>query len=151
MKTRVARGGSEGNNDKEPCSSKFDFSKGNFGNIMITWHGVLIQKVNTNLPDICNCCHKIFSAKNVTMGHTNQPAPDISPKVRTCIALDSKSESDKEGGANGNNNPNDNIKHSTTGSEQYADDKHGDAGNKQGGGSDEPCNDDRPSGSEHGC
>ena len=61
MKNRASRGVSEVENDKGPCtSSKFHFSKGKYGNIVLAWHGVLIRKAKANFQDICAEARKIY-------------------------------------------------------------------------------------------
>jgi hypothetical protein len=88
-KNRAARGGPEAETDKMPCTSKFHFSKGKYGHIVLAWHGVLVQKVK-DFTDICAQARKIFGATNVEPGNTNQV---IDPEVRTRVGLDSESES----------------------------------------------------------
>jgi hypothetical protein len=102
MKNRAARGGSEGDNDKVPSTSKFHFSKGKYGNVVLAWHGVLIQKAKANFQDICAQARKILGATDVEIGkNDNQRAPNVNPEVRTRVGLDSESESDEGNNANG--------------------------------------------------
>ena len=97
MKNRAARGGpAEAETDKVPCTSKFHFSKGKYGHIVLAWHGVLIQKAKANFPDICAQARKISGATNDEAGNGNQVA-HIDPKIRTRVGLDSESESGSEG------------------------------------------------------
>ena len=94
MKNRAARGVSEGENNKGPCtSSKFHFSKGKYGNIVLAWHGVLIRKAKANFRDICAEAQKIYG---VTDGG-NQPAQaQVDLEIRTRVSLDSESEGDDD-------------------------------------------------------
>jgi hypothetical protein len=94
MKNRAARG-SEVENDKAPCTSKFHFSKGKYGHIVHAWHGVLIQKAEANLLDICAQARKIIGAMDFGMGIGNQLVVD--PEIRARVGLDSEPESDSEG------------------------------------------------------
>ena len=96
MKNRAARGGSEGDNDKAPSTSKFHFSKGKYGNIMLAWHGVLVQKAKTNFPDICAQARTIFGVTDVGIGNDNHRAQNVNPEVSTRVGLDSESESEEE-------------------------------------------------------
>jgi hypothetical protein len=96
MKNRAARGGLEGDNDKAPSSSKFHFSKGKYGNVVLAWHGVLIQKAKANFPDICAQARKIFGVTDVKIGNDDQRAQNVNPEVRTRVGLDSESESEEE-------------------------------------------------------
>jgi hypothetical protein len=93
MKNRVARGASglEAETDKVPATSKFHFSKGKYGHIVLAWHGVLIQKAKANFPDICAQARKIFGATNDETGNGNQVA-HIDPEVRTRVGLESEPE-----------------------------------------------------------
>jgi hypothetical protein len=100
MKNRVARGGSEGDNDKAPSTSKFHFSKGKYGNVVSAWHGVLIQKAKANFPDICTQARAIFGVTDVGIGNDNQRAQNVNPEVRTRVGLDSEDESEDENNAN---------------------------------------------------
>lgn len=93
MKNRVARGGPEAETDKVPATSKFHFSKGKYGHIVLAWHGVLIQKAKANFPDICAQARKIFGATNDETGNSNQVA-HIDPEVRTRVGLESEPESE---------------------------------------------------------
>ena len=68
MKNRAGRGRSEGDNDKAPSTSRFHFSKGNYGNIVLVWHGVLIQEAKANLLSIRDC-------HGLPWGFPGQPAP----------------------------------------------------------------------------
>ena len=101
MRNRTARVGSEGDNDKAPTTSKFHFSKGKYGNVVLAWHGVLIQKAKANFPDICAQARKICGAMDVEMGNDNQRGQNTNPEIRTRVGLDSESESEEE------NDPND--------------------------------------------
>jgi hypothetical protein len=92
-RNRAARGGTEGDNDKIPCTSKFHFSKGKYGNVVLAWHGVLIQKAKANFTDICAQARSIFRATDVGKG--SQVAQTFDPEIRTRVGLDSESESDK--------------------------------------------------------
>jgi len=96
MKNRAARGGSEGEIDKVPCTSKFHFSKGKYGNIVLAWHGVLMKKAEANLPNICAQARKIFGVTDFETGNGNQLARTVDPEIRTRVGLDSESESGGE-------------------------------------------------------
>ena len=95
IKNRAARGGSEGENDKTPCTSKFHFSKGKYGNVVLAWHGVLVQKAKATFPDICARACKIFGATDVGIG--NQRTQTVDPEIKTRVGLESESESEGEG------------------------------------------------------
>ena len=146
MKNRAARGVSV-DNDKVPSSSKFHFSKGNYGNIVLAWHSVLIRKAQANFPDICVEARKAFGAMDVEIWNDNQR---LNPEVRTCVGLDSESESGEENGPHdiddedhGNDNDEDNRNgdidyHGNNGNNEDADDGNGSNGGidteKSGGG-----------------
>lgn len=100
MKNRAARGGSEGDNEKAPSTSKFHFSKGKYGNVVLAWHGVLIQKAKANFPDICAQARKHLGVTDVEIGDDNQRAQYVNPEVRTRVGLDSESESEEEDNTN---------------------------------------------------
>ena len=100
-KNRAARGRSEGDNDKAPSTSRFHFSKGNYGDIVLVWHGVLIQKAKANLPSICAQGCKALGVMDVEIRNDKQR---VNPEARTCVGFDSKSESDKENIANNGDN-----------------------------------------------
>lgn len=116
MKNRAARGGSERDNDKATTSSKFHFSKGKYGTIVLAWHGVL--KAKANFPDICAQARKIFGA-DVELGNDNQRAQNMNPDIRTRVGLDSESESEsgEENNANDGDHGNDNSEDRNTGSD----------------------------------
>ena len=80
MKNRAARGGLEGDNDKAPSTSRFHFSKGNYGNIVLAWHSVLIQKAKANLLSICAQACKALGVMDVEIGNNKQ---QVNPEVRT--------------------------------------------------------------------
>jgi hypothetical protein len=136
MRNRATRGGSEGDNDKVPSTSKFHFSKGKYGNVVLAWHGAIIQKAKGNFADICAQARKIFGVADVGIGNDNQRAQNANPEVRTRVGLDSESESEEEGEANdgddadhgGNSNSEDNWRngdidyHSNDGSNHDTDD-----------------------------
>ena len=129
MKNRAARGGSEGDNDKVPSTSKFHFSKGKYGNIVLAWHGVLIQKAKANFPDICAQARKILGATDLEIGkNDNERALNVNSEVRTRVGLDSESESEEESSADGGD-------HEDNGNENSEDDRnsvidyHGNDGN----------------------
>ena len=109
MKNKAARGGSEGDNNKAPSTSKFHFSKGKYGNIVLAWHGVLVQKAEANFLDICAQARKIFGVTDVEKGNDNRRAQNVNPEVRTRVGLESESEEandsdgDDEEHVNGNN------------------------------------------------
>lgn len=119
MKNRATRGGSEGDNDKVPSTSKFHFSKGKYGNVVLAWHGVIMQKAKASFADICAQARKI-SCADVGIGNNNQRAQNANPEVSTRVGLDSESESEEEGEANdgdnadhgGNSNSEDNQRNS---------------------------------------
>lgn len=100
IKNRAARGGTEGDNDKVPCTSKFHFSKGKYGNVVLAWHGVLIQKAKANFSEICVQARGIFGATDV--GNGSQLSQTVDPEISIRVGLDSESDSD-EAGARGNN------------------------------------------------
>jgi hypothetical protein len=102
MRNRAARGGSEGENDKAPSTSKFHFSKGKYGNVVLAWHGVLVQKAKANFPDICAQARKIFGVVDLEIGNDNQRAQNINPEIRTRVGLDSESESEEDDEDHGN-------------------------------------------------
>lgn len=81
--------------DKVPCTSRFHFSKGKYGNIVLAWHGVLVQKAEPNFPDICAQARQIFGIANAE-GNSNHLARDIDPEIRTRVGLDSEPESGSE-------------------------------------------------------
>jgi hypothetical protein len=97
VKSRAARGhgGTEGDNDKVPCTSKFHFSKGKYGNVVLAWHGVLVQKAK-NFSDICAQARNIFRATDVV--GKGQLTQTVDPEIRTRVGLDSESESDRDKG-----------------------------------------------------
>ena len=99
----------------QPSTSRFNFSKGNYGNIVLAWHSILIQKAKANLPSICAQACKALGVTDVEIGNDKQ---QVNPKVRTCVGLDSESESDEENIANNGDPGNDNSK----------DDRNGDIG-----------------------
>ena len=84
-----------------PSTSKFHFSKGNYGNVMLAWHGVLICKAESNFWDICTQACKIFGV-NDKVENGNQLAD---PEIRTCVGLDSEEDGDANDGddEDGNN------------------------------------------------
>ena len=106
---------------------------------MLAWHSVLIQKDKVNLPSICVQARKALGVMDVEIGNNKQ---QVNPKVRTCVGLDSESESDEENIANngdhedhGNDNSEDNRKgdigyHINDGNNDDVDDGngHNDAG-----------------------
>ena len=106
MKNRATRGGSEGDSDKLPSTSKFHFSKGKYGNVVFAWHGALIQKAEANFADICAQAQarKIFGVADVGIGSDSQRAQNANPEVRTRVGLDSESESEGETKANDGDN-----------------------------------------------
>ena len=128
MKNRAARGRSEGDNDKAPSTSKFHFSKGKYGNIVLAWHGVLVQKAEANFPDICVQAHKIFGVMDVEKGNENRRAQNVNPKVRTHVGLESEeandSDEDDEEHVNGNNEDDQNS-HGNDGDDDAVDDGNG--------------------------
>jgi hypothetical protein len=94
MKSKAARGVLEGENDKLPCTSKFHFSKGKYGNVVLAWHGVFVHKAKANLPNICAQARKIFGVKDdVEVGNGG-----VDPEVRIRVGLDSESESGGDDG-----------------------------------------------------
>lgn len=97
VKSRAARGhgGMEGDNDKVPCTSKFHFSKGKYGNVVLAWHGVLVQKAK-NISDICAQARNIFRSTDVV--GKGQLTQTVDPEIRTRVGLDSESESDHDKG-----------------------------------------------------
>jgi hypothetical protein len=111
-KNRATRGGSKGDSDKVPSTSKFHFSKGKYGNVVLAWHGALTQKAKANFTDICAQARKIFGVAGGGIGNDDQQAQNTNTEVRTHVALDSESESEGENkGDNedhGNNNTEDN-------------------------------------------
>jgi hypothetical protein len=126
MKNRAKRGGSEGDNDKVPSTSKFHFSKGKYGNVVLAWHGVLIQKAEANFPDICAQARKILGAADVEIGkNDNQRVLNANPEVRTRVGLDSESESE---GSEDERNSVINY-HGNDGNNDDTDDGHGNDGN----------------------
>jgi hypothetical protein len=136
MKSRVSRGGSEGENDKVPCTSKFHFSKGKYGNIVLAWHGVLIQKADANFLDICAQARKIFGAKDIDA--SGLQVENINPEIRTRVGLDSESEGEEdEGSVNG-----DDENHGDDGKNEGKDDE----GSANDGGDENHVNDDTASG-----
>ena len=62
----------EGDNDKAPSTSRFHFSKGNYGNIVLAWNGILIQKAKANLPSICAQACKALGVTDVEIGNNKQ-------------------------------------------------------------------------------
>jgi hypothetical protein len=103
-----------------PSTSKFHFSKGKYGNVVLAWHGVIIQKAKASFADICAQARKIFGVADVGIGNDNQRAQNANPEVSTRVGLDSESESEEEGEANdgdnadhgGNSNSEDNRRNS---------------------------------------
>jgi hypothetical protein len=79
-----------------PSTSKFHFSKGKYGNVVLAWHGALIQKAKANFADICVQARKIFGVADIGIGSDNQQAQNANPEVRTRVGLDSESESEGE-------------------------------------------------------
>jgi hypothetical protein len=96
-----SRGGSEAagaghsENDKVPCTSKFHFSKGKYGHIVLAWHGVLVRKAKANFQDICAQARKIFGVKDIEVGNGNK-LETVNPEIRTRVGLDSESESEED-------------------------------------------------------
>jgi hypothetical protein len=86
-----------------PSTSKFHFSKGKYGNVVLAWHGVIIQKAKS-LANICVQARKIFGVADVGIGNDNQRAQNTNPEVMTRVGLDSESESEEEGEANDGDN-----------------------------------------------
>ena len=98
MNNRAARGILEVENNKGPCtSSKFHFSKGKYGNIVLAWHSVLIRKAKANFQDICAEAQKIYGVTD----DGNQLA-QVDPEIRTCVGLDSESEGASDNDSAGN-------------------------------------------------
>ena len=134
MKNRAARGGSEGDNDKAPSTSKFHFSKGKYGNIVLAWHGVLVQKAEANFLDICAQARKIFGVTDVEKGNDNRRAQNVNPEVRTRVGLESESESEEANDSDGDdeehasvngNNEDDRNSHGNDGDDDAVDDGNG--------------------------
>jgi len=95
----VAKGGSEAQaeSDKVPCStSKFHFSKGKYGNIVLAWHGVLMQKAEASFPNICTEARKVFGVTDLEKGNGNQLSQSADPEIRNRVGLDSEPESESE-------------------------------------------------------
>jgi hypothetical protein len=86
-----------------PSTSKFHFSKGKYGNVVLAWHGVIIRKAKS-LADVCAEARKIFGVADVGIGNDNQRAQNANPEVMTRVGLDSESESEEEGEANDGDN-----------------------------------------------
>lgn len=139
MKSRASRGVSEVENDKGPCtSSKFHFSKGKYGNIVLAWHGVLIRKAKANFQDICAEARKIYGVTD----DGNQPA-QVDPEIRTRVGLDSESEgatgSDNDSAGNAgheNHQTGDGDHHSVVGDHDEIDASDGNTNNNQNEGND---------------
>ena len=55
-----------------PSTSRFHFSKGNYSNIVLAWHGILIQKAKVNLPSICAQACKALGVTDVEIGNDKQ-------------------------------------------------------------------------------
>ena len=72
MKNRAARDGSEGDNDKATSTFRFHFSKGNYSNIVLAWHSILIQKAKANLPSICAQACKALGVTDVEIWNNKQ-------------------------------------------------------------------------------
>src|ERR1700678_1333648 len=85
----------EGDNDKVPCTSKFHFSKGKYGNVVLAWHGVLVQKAK-NISDICAQARNIFRSTDVV--GKGQVEQTVDQEVTTRVGLCSESESDRDKG-----------------------------------------------------
>ena len=79
----------------------FHFSKGKYGNIVLTWHGVLIRKAKANFRDICAEARKIYS---VTDGGNQLAQAQVDPEIRTHVGLDSESEGDNDSSNEGREN-----------------------------------------------
>ena len=55
-----------------PSTSRFHFSKGNYSNIVLAGHGILIQKAKVNLPSICAQACKALGVTDVEIGNDKQ-------------------------------------------------------------------------------
>ena len=120
MRNKAARGVLEGENDKVPCTSKFHFSKGKYGDIVLAWHGVLIHKAMPNFQNICEQARRIFGVKDdVEVGN------GVHPEVRTRVGLDSESESGEEDGL-GNDGEDENRGNNLNSTGNHQDDEKGD-------------------------
>ena len=120
MKIKAARGILEGENNKVPCNSKFHFSKGKYGNVVLAWHSVLIHKAKANLSNICAQACKIFGVKDD--GDVGDGGVD--PEIMIRVGLDSESESGRDDGDvedHGNDSTSDHA-------EFYADNQNNDNG-----------------------
>ena len=87
---------------------------------MHAWHGVLIQKAEANLPDICAQARKIVGAIDFEMGKGNKL---VDHEVRTRVGLDS--ESDSEGNDEDNGDANDGDDEHQGNNDDSADDWNG--------------------------
>ena len=130
--SEVASAASHSENDKV-CTSKFHFSKGKYGNIVLAWHGVLVQKAEATFQDICAQARKIFGVKDI---ESNKPET-VNPEVRTRVGLDSESESElseEDKGANDGDDNGDNDAGDEGGNDGDGDGDAGDEGGNDGDG-----------------